>query len=290
MNISKYCVSNGKKFKLENYSTSPPDSSDEKKELKEQLSDDIKEIRKLQELFFAYDRHSILMLFQAMDAAGKDGAINHVMSGINPQGCQVFAFKKPSSEEYKHNFLWRHHKVMPEKGRIGIHNRSHYEFVLSCKINPEFVLLERLPGIKEVGDLSKDFWNQRYKQIVNFESLMAENGSVIMKFFLHVSKDEQKARLIDRIDNKEKNWKFDLADVKARNQWDLYMAAYEEAIAKTAKKSAPWYIIPADDKWFARALIARILKETLKGLDMQYPQLNEEDLEKLQQAKKEILK
>jgi len=288
MNISKYTVTNGKKFRLKNFNTIPPENSDEKKELREQLEKDIQELRDLQETFFAYDRHSILMIFQAMDAAGKDGAIKHVMSGINPQGCQVFGFKAPSTEEYKHSFLWRHSRAVPESGKIGIHNRSHYEFVLACKVNPSFILKERLPSIKKEVDITNDFWESRYKQIVNFENILAENGTVVMKFFLHVSKEEQKKRLLDRINNKHKNWKFDSSDLIARRQWDDYMEAYESAIQKTASPQAPWFIIPADDKWFARALIARILKETFQGLDMKYPQLSDEALELLQVAKIEL--
>lgn len=288
MKISKYAVTNGDKFSLKDYDTIPPENSDEKKELKEQLEKDIQELRELQEMFYAYDRHSILLIFQAMDAAGKDGAIKHVMSGINPQGCQVFGFKAPSTEEYKHSFLWRHSKAVPESGKIGIHNRSHYEFVLACKVNPELVLKERIPKLKSVEDITPEFWESRYEQINNFENILVESGTVVLKFFLHVSKEEQKNRLLDRINNKLKNWKFDSSDLLARRQWDDYMNAYEKAIKKTANPSAPWFVISADDKWFARALIARILKETFNGLEMKYPQLTNEDEQLLQIAKKEL--
>ncbi len=290
MDISKYRVTKGSDFKLKNYFTIPPDDSEDKKVLKEQLHSDIEEISKLQGLFFAHNRHSLLMIFQAMDAAGKDGAIKHVMTGINPQGVQVVGFRAPSSMEYKHDFLWRHHLAMPEQGKMGIHNRSHYEFVITCKVNPEFVLSERIPGIERVNDLSHKFWESRYEHIRNFESTLAYNGMAILKFFLHVSKEEQKNRLLKRIDDPNKNWKFEMEDLKARNLWQDYQKVYEEAIQNTASKEAPWHIIPADDKWFARALIAKILKKALQQLDMQYPKLDEKSLQNLKLAKIELLK
>lgn len=289
MDIRHYCVTDGQKFKLKHFATAPPEDSNEKKELKEQLTADIKEIRTLQSLLYADERHSVLMLFQAMDAAGKDGAIKHVMSGINPQGCHVVGFKAPTSREYAFPFLWRHIMAMPERGRIGIHNRSHYEFVLACKVNPEFVLKERLPGIRAVEDLTPAFWKQRYRQIADFEAMLAETGTVQLKFFLHLSREEQRSRLLKRINTPAKNWKFDASDMKARAQWDAYMDAYEEAIRRTAAPHAPWYVIPADDKWFARALIARILKETLQGLDMHYPRLHPDALHRLEQARLELM-
>jgi len=288
MDISKYRITKGSDFKLKDYFTIPPDDSEDKKVLKDQLQSDIEEISKLQALFFAHNRHALLMIFQAMDAAGKDGAIKHVMSGINPQGVQVVGFRVPSAMEYKHDFLWRHHLAMPEQGKMGIHNRSHYEFVTTCKVNPEFVLSERIPGIETVKDIDKKFWNNRYEHIRCFEGTLVESGMVMMKFFLHVSKGEQKKRLLERIDDPNKNWKFEMSDITARNQWNLYMDVYEKAIQETASKSAPWYIIPADDKWFARALIAKILKKTLQGLDMHYPKLNDSALENLIVAKRKL--
>ena len=289
MNTSKFCISNGESFKLKDYKTSAPDDSSDKKALKEQLQNDIEEIQKLQELFFASQRHSILLIFQAMDAAGKDGAIKNVATGINPQGVEVFAFKAPTEQEYKHDFLWRHHLACPGKGKFGIHNRSHYEFVLACKVNPEYVINENIPGILAVKDVDKDFWNSRYERINGFETQLAETGMVILKFFLHVSKDEQKKRLIERIDDPNKNWKFQMGDLKTRGQWDLYMKAYEEAIQNTSQKNAPWYVIPADDKWFARALIARVLKETLQELNLKYPKLNGVSETMLADAKKQLM-
>jgi PPK2 family polyphosphate:nucleotide phosphotransferase len=288
MKTAKYRIDSGKSFSLKDWPTEP-DNPMEKKELKESIQIDIEEIKKVQELFFADNRYSLLMIFQAMDAAGKDGAIRHVMSGINPQGCKVNAFKAPTEKELSHDFLWRHHQAVPERGIIGIHNRSHYEFVLTCKVNPAFVLKERIPGIEKIEQLSKTFWEQRYEQIVNFEKRQAESGMVILKFFLNVSKKEQKKRLLERIDIPAKNWKFDASDLKSRAQWDLYMQAYEDAIAATARKNAPWYIIPADDKWYARALIARVLKENLQALDIEYPKLDEQALEGLKQSRIALL-
>jgi PPK2 family polyphosphate:nucleotide phosphotransferase len=288
MDILKYKVSDGKTFKLTNYKTVPPNDSDEKAELKEQLAQDIVELSKRQEMFFAHEKYSILMIFQAMDAAGKDGAIKHVMSGINPQGCHVVGFKAPSSKEYSHHYLWRHTLALPEKGKIGIHNRSHYEFVLACKVNPHFVLNERIPSIKSVDDLDKKFWKNRYKEIRNFEETLSSNGTIILKFFLHVSKNEQKKRLLERIETLEKNWKFDSSDLKARKQWDDYMQAYQDAIQETATEKAPWFMIPADDKWFARALIARILKEKISELDIHFPTLSYSENEFMKNAKNEL--
>jgi len=289
MNTSKFCISNGENFKLKDQSTSSPKDSLEKKELKEQLQNDIEEIQKLQQLFFAIERHSILLIFQAMDAAGKDGAIKNVATGINPQGCEVFSFKPPTEEEYKHDFLWRHHLRTPKKGKFGIHNRSHYEFVLSCKVNPEYILSENIPGILETKDINKDFWKTRYDRINGFETQLADTGMVVLKFFLNISKEEQKKRLLERIEDPNKNWKFQMGDLKTRSQWDSYMKAYEETIQNTSQKNSPWYVIPADDKWYARALIARVLKETLIELDLQYPKLNGESATMFAEAKKQLM-
>jgi len=285
MDVSKYRVTNGSDFKLSDYQTIPPQNSDEKEILKEQLQSDIEEIAKLQYLLFASDRFAFLMLFQAMDAGGKDGAIKHVMSGINPQGVQVFGFRKPSEMEYNHDFLWRHHQAIPPRGKMGIHNRSHYEFVLSCKVNPEFVLAEKLPGVHSLDDVNDEFWQLRYEQIRQFENLLIGTGLVINKFFLHVSKEEQRKRLLERIEDPHKNWKFELDDLNARSQWKLYQQAYEEAIQQTATKNAPWYIIPADDKWFARALIAKIVKKSLQKLDLKPPGLTPDAKVKLDLAR-----
>ncbi|QPH39987.1 polyphosphate kinase 2 family protein [Pedobacter endophyticus] len=247
------------------------------------------EVNQLQERLYASDTHSLLIIFQAMDAAGKDSAIEHVMSGLNPQGCQVFSFKVPTSEEYEHDFLWRHYKALPERGRIGIHNRSHYENVLVCKVHPEYILNEKIPGVSELKDVNKAFWKQRYESIRNFEQHLIANGTVILKFFLNVGMDEQKQRFLDRIDDPAKNWKFSSGDIKERALWDKYMKSYEEAINETSTADAPWHIIPADKKWFARLAISEIIEDKLKSLNLKFPVLGEEEQAKLSETKLALL-
>lgn len=247
------------------------------------------EVDHLQEKLYASATHSLLIIFQAMDAAGKDSAIKHVMSGLNPQGCQVFSFKIPTSEEYKHEFLWRHIKALPERGRIGIHNRSHYENVLVCKVHPEYILSESIPGFDEVKKVNKNFWKQRYESIRNFEEHLAVNGTVVLKFFLNVSKDEQKQRFLDRIEDPTKNWKFSSGDIKERALWDEYMKAYEDAINETSTKESPWHIIPADKKWFARLAISEIIADKLKSLNIKFPVLDEVEQGKLLETKTALL-
>ena len=220
-----------------------------------------------------------------MDAAGKDSAIAHTMSGLNPQGCQVFSFKQPNSEEYAHDFLWRHYKALPERGRIGIHNRSHYENVLITKVHPELVLNENIPGIDSIKKITDDFWDDRYQSIRSFEKHLYNNGTVIVKFFLNVSKDEQKERFIKRIDDPEKNWKFSATDVKEREFWGDYMKAYEKAIKETATPENSWYVIPADKKWFTRIAISEIILHTIEELKLKYPVLPKAEKEKLQEMK-----
>ena len=235
---------------------------------------------------YAANQHSLLIIFQAMDAAGKDSAIAHTMSGLNPQGCQVYNFKLPTSEDYEHDFLWRHYKALPQRGRIGIHNRSHYENVLVTKVHPELLLKEQLPGIHDVKKIKKTFWEHRYESIRNFEKHLTDTGTVIIKFFLNVSKGEQKERFLKRIDNPKKNWKFSAGDIEERKYWDDYMDAYEKAIKETATESSPWYIVPADKKWFTRIVISTIILETLKGLDLEFPILPKEEKAKLDEARK----
>ncbi|RZL33694.1 MAG: polyphosphate kinase 2 family protein, partial [Pedobacter sp.] len=247
------------------------------------------EVNHLQEKLYASATHSLLIIFQAMDAAGKDSAIEHVMSGLNPQGCQVFSFKVPTSEEYKHDFLWRHVKALPERGRIGIHNRSHYENVLVCKVHPEYILSESIPGFDEVKKINKNFWKQRYESIRNFEEHLCANGTVVLKFFLNVSKDEQKQRFLDRIEDPTKNWKFSSGDIKERALWDDYMKAYEDAINETSTKESPWHIIPADKKWFARLAISEIIADKLKSLNIKFPVLDEIEQGKLAETKTALL-
>ncbi|WP_278551646.1 polyphosphate kinase 2 family protein [Elizabethkingia bruuniana] len=247
------------------------------------LDEEKKKLHKLQEKLYADGSKSLLIIIQAMDAAGKDSLIEHVMSGINPQGCQVTSFKTPSSKEYTHDFLWRHYLALPEKGKIGIFNRSHYESVLICKVHPEYNLSEKV--WKDVKDFDDKFWNNRYESIRNFEKHLSENGTKVIKFFLHVSKDEQKKRLLDRINEPEKNWKFSSGDLKERALWDKYQKAYEEAINETSTEYAPWHILPADQKWFTRLTACQIITQTLEKMDLNFPVLSDEEASELEASK-----
>jgi PPK2 family polyphosphate:nucleotide phosphotransferase len=285
----KFLVPAKAQVNLADYNPAYKDGFENEAAAQEQLQSDIKRLSKLQDKLYAGNKYSVLIIFQAMDAAGKDGAIKHIMSGLNPQGCQVYSFKHPSDEEYDHDFLWRHYKALPERGRIGIFNRSHYENVLICKVHPEYVLAERLPGINDVKKIDDDFWQQRYKQINRFEKNIAQSGTVVLKFFLHLSKDEQRKRFLERIDNPEKNWKFSFGDINERGYWNEYQKAYEDALSQTSTQQAPWYVIPADNKWFARTAIANIIVQTLEGLDLKYPDLPAEEKAKLTDAKKKLL-
>lgn len=237
-----------------------------------------------QELLYASDTHSVLLIFQAMDAAGKDGTIRHVMSGVNPQGCQVFSFKKPSAEELDHNFLWRYMKSLPERGRIGIFNRSYYEDVLVVKVHPEWLG----PGAPAEPD--KKFWESRYEDINNFEKHLTRNGTLILKFFLHLSKDEQKKRFLERLTNPEKHWKFSEADLAEREHWKEYRKAFEEALTATSTKRAPWHVIPADRKYVARALVADIVTMAIKNLGLEYPKVSQAQMAKLTAAREYLEK
>ena len=243
----------------------------------------------LQEELYAYDRYAALVVFQAMDAAGKDGTIKHVMSGVNPQGCQVFAFKRPSAEELDHGYLWRIQKNVPERGRIGIFNRSHYEDVLVARVHPEIVVNAQIPGIKDLKDVDEKFWERRYRQINDFERYLTETGTTVIKFFLNVSKDEQRKRLLKRIDDKEKNWKFEAGDLKERAAWDQYMDAYSKMLTKTSTDYAPWYVIPADHKWFMRYAVGQIINHRLEELKMSYPKLDKEAEAGLKACKEQLL-
>jgi PPK2 family polyphosphate:nucleotide phosphotransferase len=243
----------------------------------------VKRLTELQDVLYAQDVHSLLLIFQAMDAAGKDGAIEHVMSGVNPQGCHVVSFKQPSDEELSHDYLWRCAKNLPERGRIGIFNRSHYEEVLVVRVHPQILQSQHLPArIKN----DKDVWKNRFRQIRNFEDHLAENGTHVVKFFLNVSKEEQKKRFLSRIEEKEKNWKFSMGDVKERSHWDEYMNAYEEAIAATSTERSPWYVVPADKKWFTRLAVSEIIVQTLESMDLHYPEVTDEHKAELADAKK----
>lgn len=286
--IEKYLAVPGKKVVLKDYQTGY-DGDQEKEDGKQELEEIKEKLSKLQETLYAANAHSILILFQAMDAAGKDSAISHVMSGLNPQGCQVYSFKTPTSEEYEHDFLWRHYKALPERGRIGIHNRSHYENVLVCKVHPEYILNENIPGYRDLKNIDNKFWKNRYESIRNFEKHLTDNGTVVIKIFLNVSKDEQKARFLDRINDPAKNWKFSSADITERGRWKDYMEAYEMAIEETSTEQAPWYIVPADKKWHARLAISQILEEHFNRLDLKFPVLEKAEMKKLDEIKEALL-
>lgn len=277
----------GKKHSVSDFDSSSTDEIT-KQEAKEQLTKDVEKLAELQSMLYAQDRYSILVIFQAMDAAGKDGTIKHVMSGINPQGCQVYSFKQPSAEELDHDYLWRINRSLPERGRIGIFNRSHYEDVLIARVHPEIVLSAKLPDIKTVEDIDADFWKRRYRQINDFERYLTENGTVILKFFLNVSKAEQKKRFAERLNDPAKNWKFSSADIKERRFWDEYMKAYADVLTETSTEIAPWYVIPADNKWFMRYAVGRIICERMKELDLHYPRLSDEELDKLELYKENV--
>jgi PPK2 family polyphosphate:nucleotide phosphotransferase len=284
----RFVVTKPGTFRLEDHVCDLPSESI-KKELKKQLEADKEVISDLQEVLYAAGKHSVLLLFQAMDAAGKDSCIRHVMSGVNPQGVDVRSFKAPSTKERSHDFLWRHARAMPERGFIGIHNRSHYEEVLVTRVHPEFILGQRIPGIRSEKDITKKFWEQRYASIRNFEEHLAANGTVIMKFFLHMGRDAQKKRFLDRIDDPKKNWKFSVNDVTERRRWDEYQKAYEQAIRATAAPHAPWYIIPADEQWESRALVGRLLRLQLEALGLKHPDLASEERARLADARKELM-
>jgi len=283
-----------KKIKLAKYPTDLVNSREmrelSKTELKEKskkvLEQDLLELTRAQDLLYASDTYAILMVFQAMDAAGKDSTIKHVMSGINPQGCQVFSFKQPSAEELDHNFLWRSMKALPERGRIGIFNRSYYEEVLVVRVHPEWLVSQKLPA----GKRDKSFWEKRYEDINTFEQHLVRNGIIVLKFFLYVSRKEQKKRFLERLEDPEKNWKFSAADVAERTHWNSYMKAYEEMLGATSTDWAPWFIIPADHKWITRMLVADILVSTITDLKLHYPQLTKQQKQDLLQAKKLLLK
>jgi PPK2 family polyphosphate:nucleotide phosphotransferase len=259
-----------------------------KKDAKKKLKKDIAELKSLQDKFYAYNRFSLLLIFQAMDAAGKDGTIKHVMSGVNPQGCQVYNFKKPSAEDLDHDYFWRVYKCLPERGRIGIFNRSYYEEVLIVKVHPELVLRQQLPGINKLQDINGDFWQQRYRQINQMEQHLVDNGTILLKFFLNVSKKEQKKRFLERINDPDKNWKFTMDDVTERNYWDDYQHAFEDALSATNTKMAPWYIIPADHKWYMRTIVGDIIVKKLNSLPLKYPEVTHEKKEEIRNAKESL--
>jgi PPK2 family polyphosphate:nucleotide phosphotransferase len=260
-------------------------TSEDKPRAKEALAMGIDVLAELQDMLYAQDNWAVLLIFQAMDAAGKDGAIKHVMSGVNPQGCQVYSFKAPTSEDLDHDYLWRCMKCLPERGRIGIFNRSYYEETLVVRVHPEFLEKQKLPP--EL--VTKNVWEERFQDIRSFERYLARNGVAIRKFFLHVSRKEQKNRFLERIEEPEKNWKFSANDAKEREHWDDYMEAYEDMIRNTAAKEAPWYVVPADNKWFTRVVVAAAVIEALSSLDLHYPKVSQEKLKGLAAAKRSLL-
>jgi len=280
-------VTDGSDFRLKD--VDPGDTlgigSEDKSRAKEALATGVEALAQLQDMLYAQDRWAVLLIFQAMDAAGKDGTIKHVMSGVNPQGCQVYSFKTPSSEELDHDFLWRCMKYAPERGRIGIFNRSYYEETLVVRVHPDFLEKQTLPP--EL--VTKDIWKERFHDIRSFERYLTRNGVVIRKFFLHVSKGEQKRRFLERLENPEKNWKFSANDIKERAYWGDYMTAYEDVIRYTSTPAAPWYVVPADNKWFTRIVVAAAVIETLDALKLHYPKVSKEKLKELAAARQVLI-
>jgi PPK2 family polyphosphate:nucleotide phosphotransferase len=284
--IKKFRIDHPDKFRLSDFDCADTCGLDiEKAEAKAMLADGVERLAALQEKLYAQNRWAVLAVFQAMDAAGKDGAIKHVMSGVNPQGCQVHAFKAPSGEELDHDFLWRIGKALPERGRIGIFNRSHYEEVLVARVHAEILARQRLP--RQV--LTKDIWQERFKSIRNFESHLARNGTLVLKFFLHVSKAEQRKRFLARLEEPGKRWKFEMGDVAERKLWDKYMRAYEDTIRHTSRPEAPWYVVPADNKGFARLIIAEAMVEAMERLDLAFPKVEGPALKELEKVRRALL-
>lgn len=282
-----FCVTDGEAFRLAQIDPGETLGVQDKEDGKEALEAGVELIAELQDRLYAHDRWAVLLIFQAMDAAGKDGAIKHVLSGVNPQGCEVTSFKAPSAEELDHEFLWRCAKRIPERGRIGVFNRSYYEETLVVRVHKEFLEGQKLPTSILNSD---DLWNQRFEDIRNLERYLTNNGIVLLKFFLHVSKEEQLERFLARIDDPAKNWKFSINDVKERAHWDKYMHAYEETVRHTASEHAPWYVVPADEKWFARLVVASAIVDRMNALGLSYPKLNKDDLEALATAREALLK
>ena len=284
--LKRYRVEHGKHFRLKDYD--PADThglgSELKEAAKEQLGEGVKEMARLQDILAAQDRWGLLLVFQAMDAAGKDGTIKHVMSGVNPQGVEVTSFKAPSAEELRHGYLWRCMKCVPGRGRIGIFNRSYYEEVLVVRVHPELLESQKLPKVL----VTKHIWEERFEDINDFERYLTRNGIAVVKFFLHVSKKEQKRRFLERLDTPEKNWKFSAFDLKERQCWDQYQEAYQDMIEHTASEYAPWYVVPADNKWFTRLVVAEAVVEALKGMNLKYPKVSGEAQAALKEARQQL--
>jgi PPK2 family polyphosphate:nucleotide phosphotransferase len=283
-------IKSGHHLDLDKFETSSKVSEPDQKMLRKFLDDDISYISKFQNRLYAENRQALLIIMQGMDAAGKDSAIKHMLTGVNPQGVDVVSFKHPSTEELEHDYLWRHYAKLPIHGKITIFNRSHYENVLIARVHPELVLAERLPGIDSINKIDPKFWKRRYRQINDFERTISENGITILKFFFHLSMKEQRKRFLERIENPEKHWKFSSADMKERGYWKLYLSAYEMALKHTSTKIAPWYIIPADDKWYAHLLIGKVMTHTMRKMHPAFPIPDKKEEAEILLAKKELEK
>jgi PPK2 family polyphosphate:nucleotide phosphotransferase len=283
--IEPYCITKGEKFRLKDHDPADTNGLKDKRQAQGLLEEGIELLSHMQEKLYAQDRWALLLIFQAMDAAGKDGAIKHVMSGVNPQGCDVYSFKSPSNEELNHDYLWHAHKCIPERGKIGIFNRSYYEEVLVVRVHPTLLKAQRLPDQL----ITKHIWEERYENINAFERYLAHDGIVLRKFFLHVSKEEQKKRFLERLEDPKKNWKFSMADVQERNLWNDYQEAYEEMIRNTANKHAPWYVIPADNKWFTRLAVAAAIVQALDELDLSFPVVDKAKKKELEAVRESLI-
>ena len=281
---TRYRIDNGKKYRLSDYDPADTWKLKSKEHAQEWLEKGVARLSELQSLLYAQNKWALLLIFQAMDAAGKDGTIKHVMSGVNPQGCQVFSFKAPSDEDLNHDYFWRSAKCMPERGRIGIFNRSYYEEVLVVRVHPDLLGRQKLPPAL----VTKKIWAERFQDIAGFERYLSRNGVVIRKFFLHLSKKEQKRRLLSRLEEPEKNWKFSTADLQERKRWDDYQEAYQDMIRHTATEQAPWYVIPADHKWFSRLAVAEAIVETLECLKLSFPEVGRAKQKELAKVRKEL--
>jgi PPK2 family polyphosphate:nucleotide phosphotransferase len=282
----KYKVEESSEIRLKEWLTDDKDKPLNKDEGEDMLKKDVLELSEIQEKLYASNRYSVLIVFQALDAAGKDSVVKHVMSGLNPQGVNVTPFKTPTHQELEHDFLWRHYIVLPARGMFGIFNRSHYENVLVTRVHPEYILNENLPGIKTTKDIDNIFWERRFKQINHFEKTLNDNGTIILKFFLHFSKKVQKKRLLERINDPSKNWKFSIGDLKERSLWKDYRKAFEDMLKNTSTNQAPWFVVPADDKWFTRIVIANIIVNELRKLDLSFPPLTDQQKKDLEESKK----
>ena len=278
-------VTHGEKFRLKDHDPNATDGLKDKDDARGLLERGVTMLSQLQEKLYAQDRWGMLLIFQGMDAAGKDGVIKHVMSGVNPQGCDVWSFKTPSSEELDHDYLWRTHKLVPQRGKIGIFNRSYYEEVLVVRVHSELLQLEKLPA----SAVTKQIWEHRYEDINAFERYLTRNGIVVLKFFLHLSKKEQKKRFLERLDDSKKNWKFSMADIKERGFWKQYQNAYEEMVQNTATKHAPWYVVPADNKWFTRAVVAFAIVTALNDLDLSFPDVQKSKRKELAKVRESLI-